>query len=128
MSWGYLIDRSEALGTLLPPKLSRVPSEEKASHAKEELDAYGASHTSEIHLVGRITLNVWRLFKHEIALTSYTFENLYYHVHHERVPKFSPKTLFDWWNDGHKARVVNYLSKRVEGNLTLLEKMDLIGR
>ncbi|CAG0914828.1 unnamed protein product [Notodromas monacha] len=128
LSWGYLIERADALGFVLPPKLSRVPSEEKTSHANEDLDPYGSAHTSEIHLCGRITLNVWRLFRHEIALTSYTFENLYFHVLHERLPRFSFGTLYEWWNGGKRETVLRYFVKRVEGNWSLLEKMDLIGR
>jgi hypothetical protein len=33
----------------------------------------------------------------ELALTSYTLENLFFHVLHERVPKFDHQTLTNWW-------------------------------
>ena len=53
-----------------------------------EKDMYGADHTSELRVAGRVVLNVWRLMRHEVAFYSYTFENMMFHVLHRRVPKF----------------------------------------
>ena len=53
---------------------------------------------------GRIVLNVWRLLRSELALTSYSFENTVFHVLHQRVPLFSPAQLAAWWCDGPLAR------------------------
>jgi DNA polymerase zeta len=50
-----------------------------------------------LHYTGRIILNVWRLLRGEVALTSYTFENTSFHVLHERVPLFSLEQLFTWF-------------------------------
>ena len=52
-------------------------------------------------VAGRIVLNVWRLMRSEVAFYSYTFENMMYHVLHERVPKVELATLTRWWT--HKA-------------------------
>lgn len=40
----------------------------KESHFASERDAYGADHQSEINIAGRITLNLWRLMRHEVTL------------------------------------------------------------
>ena len=32
-----------------------------------EKDMYGADHTSELRVAGRVVLNVWRLMRHEVA-------------------------------------------------------------
>jgi len=40
--------------------------EKKGSHFSAVKDEYGADHASEIHVVGRIVLNLWRLLRHEV--------------------------------------------------------------
>ncbi|KAF0292367.1 DNA polymerase zeta catalytic subunit [Amphibalanus amphitrite] len=97
LSWGYVLERAECLGRPLTAALSRLPLSERASRAAAESDLYGSEHTSEIHLAGRIVLNVWRLLRPEVALYSYTFENIAYHVLHQRVPEFSFRQLTEWW-------------------------------
>jgi DNA polymerase zeta len=90
---------------------------------------YGADHTSELHIAGRIVLNVWRLMRSEVAFYSYTFENMMFHVLHERLPKFDFSSLTAWWKDARlRSRVIDYYLIRVNGNLNLLEQLDLIGR
>lgn len=37
------------------------------SHFSAEKDEWGADHSSEIHIVGRIVLNLWRLLRHEVS-------------------------------------------------------------
>ncbi|CAG0890797.1 unnamed protein product, partial [Darwinula stevensoni] len=129
-SWGYLMERAAHLNIILPPKLSRIP-EDQGSQMDEEIDPYGAEHSSAIRIVGRITLNLWRLMKSEVALMSYTFESMAFHILHERVPKFSHRKLHGWWNGPTQLnlwRVVEYYAYRVSGNLALMEKLDLVGR
>ena len=53
---------------------------------------------SELKIAGRIILNIWRLMRSEVALYSYTFENMMYHTLHERVAKLQYSTLTSWWN------------------------------
>ena len=67
-SWGYLIERGVALGAEVVARLSRVPEGVRASHHLEEEDQYGADNTSQIHLAGRVVLNVWRLMRAEVRL------------------------------------------------------------
>lgn len=86
-SWGYLFERGFVLNMNLCNALSRMPLE-KEKKAKimqeEEHDRDQGDYYSEQKIPGRILLDVWRLMRHEIALTSYTFENIAYHILHRR--------------------------------------------
>lgn len=66
LSWGYVLQRASTLSVNLAQALSRVPSAKKSSHITKEQDEYGADHMSEIHIAGRIVLNLWRLLRHEV--------------------------------------------------------------
>ncbi|GLH07156.1 DNA polymerase delta catalytic subunit [Gryllus bimaculatus] len=62
---------------------------------------------------------------------SYTFENISFHVLHERIPLVSFKTLTQWW--GHRTRcfwgrVADHYLLRVRGLIRILEQLDLINR
>ncbi|KAG9463064.1 hypothetical protein GDO78_022517, partial [Eleutherodactylus coqui] len=94
-------------------------------------DEYGAETMSEINIVGRIILNVWRMMRTEAALTNYTFENVAFHVLHQRLPLFTFRTLSDWFDhksDVYRWRMIDHYMSRVRGTLQLLEQLDLIGR
>ncbi|XP_071800751.1 DNA polymerase zeta catalytic subunit-like [Asterias amurensis] len=131
-SWGYLLERAAFLDVDLCTQISRLPEFKKESHFASERDAYGADHQSEINIAGRITLNLWRLMRHEVALTNYTFENIAFHVLHQRIPLFSYRTLTDWFDHKnpqlYRWRVMEYYTVRVRGSLKLLHQLDLIGR
>ena len=84
-----------------------------------------------MNFTGRIMLNVWRLLRKEIALTSYSFENVYFRVMNRRVPYYSYNQLCQWFSSKSnllRGRVFEYFSLRVRGCIELLEKMDVIGR
>ncbi|XP_025828919.1 DNA polymerase zeta catalytic subunit isoform X1 [Agrilus planipennis] len=121
-SWGYLFERSYKLNINLRPLLSRSSLELKHSDDEQQ---------TELNLTGRIVLDVWRLLRHEIALQSYSFENVLYHVMHRRVPKFCYKDLTFWWE--HKSslfykRTIDHYLYRVRGMLDILEQLDIVGR
>lgn len=40
--------------------------ENKENRFATELDEYGADTMSEINIVGRIVLNIWRMMRHEV--------------------------------------------------------------
>lgn len=40
--------------------------ESKENRFATELDEYGADTMSEINIVGRIVLNIWRMMRHEV--------------------------------------------------------------
>lgn len=121
-SWGYLIERGYTLGLNLPPLLSRI------SNAKTKSEQ---TFSEDFNLPGRIVLDMWRLMRHEVALQSYTFENIVYHILHRRVPLYSHKDLSFWWE--HKSclyrhKTLDYYLLRVKSIIMLIEQLDLIGR
>ena len=65
-SWGYLLERALTFEIDLCTRLSRVKGSSSASNMDAEKDRWGAAHTSEIKIAGRIILNVWRLMRHEV--------------------------------------------------------------
>uniref|UniRef100_A0A8C5JPK4 DNA polymerase zeta catalytic subunit n=1 Tax=Junco hyemalis TaxID=40217 RepID=A0A8C5JPK4_JUNHY len=130
-SWGYLLQRAAALNVDLCQMISRVPDENKENRFATELDEYGADTMSEINIVGRIVLNIWRMMRHEVNLTNYTFENVGFHVLHHRFPLFTFRVLSDWFDnkaDVYRWKMVDHYVSRVRGNLLLLDKLDLIDR
>lgn len=130
-SWGYLLQRASALGVDLCQQLSRVPGDAKENRFTADKDEYGADTMSEIHIVGRITINLWRIMKTEAALNNYSFENVAFHLLHQRYPLYSPRTLSDWFD--HKThlyrwKVVDHYVSRVCGVVQLLRQQDIVGR
>ncbi|KAG8444660.1 hypothetical protein GDO86_009719 [Hymenochirus boettgeri] len=130
-SWGYLLQRASALNVDLCQQLSRIPDAKNENRFSTEKDEYGADTMSEINIVGRIVLNVWRMMRTEVALTNYAFENVAFHILHKRFPLFTFRTLSDWFDnrtDVYRWRMADYYMSRVHGTLQLLEQLDLIGR
>ncbi|CAJ1077657.1 LOW QUALITY PROTEIN: DNA polymerase zeta catalytic subunit [Xyrichtys novacula] len=130
-SWGYLLQRASALGVNLCQQLSRVPVDSKENHFAAERDEYGADTMTEISIIGRITLNLWRVMKTEVTLTSYTFENVAFHVLHQRFPTYSPRMLSDWFDhntDLYRWKMVDHYVSRVRGSMQLLQQLDVVGK
>lgn len=130
-SWGYLLQRAAALSVDLCQMISRVPDDKTENRFAAERDDYGSDTMSEINIVGRITLNLWRIMRNEVALTNYTFENVSFHVLHQRFPLFTFRVLSDWFDnktDLYRWKMVDHYVSRVRGNLQMLEQLDLIGK
>ncbi|XP_017786334.1 PREDICTED: DNA polymerase zeta catalytic subunit [Nicrophorus vespilloides] len=124
-SWGYLIDRGYTLGINYLTQLSRIVEDSKMKQSDHE------DHHSELKVTGRIVLDFWRLMKHEIALQSYTFENVIYHVMHERTARYCLRDLTNWWVHRvpkYRAKTAEYYLFRVRGIMRLMEHLDLVGR
>jgi DNA polymerase zeta len=66
-------------GTSLPQDLSRVITTPTGRN-----DSYSEHHTSNFKVTGRHVLNIWRIMRGEVTLTSYTLENIVFHVLHQR--------------------------------------------
>uniref|UniRef100_UPI0037E72DFF DNA polymerase zeta catalytic subunit isoform X1 n=1 Tax=Semicossyphus pulcher TaxID=241346 RepID=UPI0037E72DFF len=130
-SWGYLLQRASALGVDLCQQLSRVPGDSKENRFAADRDEYGADTMTEISIIGRITLNLWRVMKTEVTLNNYSFENVAFHVLHQRFPMYSPRTLSDWFDhntDLYRWKMVDLYVSRVCGTMQLLQQHDIIGR
>ena len=72
LSWGYLLQRAAQLGLDLCSQIARVPGAKEANRFSAEHDEWGADHMSEIHVAGRIVLNLWRILRHEVLASSST--------------------------------------------------------
>ncbi|KAK0142555.1 DNA polymerase zeta catalytic subunit [Merluccius polli] len=130
-SWGYLLQRASALGTDLCQKLSRIPGDSRENRFHADRDSYGADTMTEINIIGRIVLNLWRIMKTEVTLNSYSFENVAFHVLHQRFPLYSGRTLSDWFDhttDLYRWKVVDHYVSRVCGSMQLLQQQDIVGR
>ncbi|KAI1897439.1 hypothetical protein AGOR_G00083300 [Albula goreensis] len=130
-SWGYLLQRASALGVDLCQQLSRVPGDAKENRFSAERDEYGADTMTEINIIGRIVINLWRIMKTEATLNNYSFENVAFHILHQRFPLYSPRTLSDWFDhntDLYRWKVVDHYISRVCGTMQLLQQHDIIGR
>ena len=103
LSWGYVLQRGVHLGVPVAEKLSRLISpEHQTTTAKTMPDemiegGYMMEKNSDVSVPGRIVLNLWRILRPEIAVQSYTFENMAFHILHRRVPNFSFENLTAWW-------------------------------
>lgn len=125
-SWGYFIDRAQHLGIEIIQELSRIIEKHRQKRSKSS-----DSNDFEGRILGRITFNVWRLFRYELALSSYSFENCMYEVLKERVPKYTYAQLSEWWNDESRVLrwiAVEYYLTRINGTVRMLEKLDIINR
>ncbi|KAG5883182.1 hypothetical protein JTB14_018199 [Gonioctena quinquepunctata] len=123
LSWGYLIERASILGINMKPLLGRTKI--NSLRWKDE------DSPNELKITGRIVLDVWRLMRHEIALQSYTFESIVFHILHKRVPYYSFRELSFWWDHRsnlYRHRTVLYYLTRGMAVLELFDKLDFLGR
>ncbi|XP_061750084.1 DNA polymerase zeta catalytic subunit isoform X3 [Nerophis ophidion] len=130
-SWGYLLQRAAVLGVDLCQQLSRVPGDSRDNRFTADRDEYGADTMSAINIIGRVVLNLWRIMKTEVTINIYTFENVAFHVLHQRFPHYTPRTLSDWFDhhtDLYRWKTVDYYVSRVQGAMQLLQQRDIIGR
>lgn len=133
-SWGYIFQRCQSINIDIVPLLSRIPSQKIAKFRtidddtpSEELQ--NVEYESEYKLYGRILLDVWRLLRNEIALTSYSFENCMYHILHRRCALYSHEKLTRLWTECiNRHIVIGYYNDRAFGTLEILNQLDLIGR
>ena len=63
-------------------------------------DEYGRLHAAGLHTTGRLLLNLWRLMKGEVKLSSYTQEACAAAVLRLRVPRVYPQQLAAWFSAG----------------------------
>ena len=70
-SWGFLLERALVFEIDFCSWLSRVKGSSSDCNMDAEKDVWGAAHTSEFKIAGRIILNVWRLMRHEVMRGSH---------------------------------------------------------
>ncbi|XP_066587967.1 DNA polymerase zeta catalytic subunit isoform X2 [Prorops nasuta] len=130
LSWGYIFQRASIVGlNNFPFRISRICSTKSIPDSHTEKS--DTDFSLDFKVPGRIVLDTWRIMRHEIALLSYTFENIMYHIMRERHSYHSFKTLTEWWKNCSKTyryRVIEYYLTRVMGTLKILYHLDIIGR
>ncbi|KAI8791780.1 DNA polymerase zeta catalytic subunit isoform X1 [Biomphalaria glabrata] len=122
LSWGYLVERAKNLNIDLHSGLLRAQEiKEKKIIVDRDL--------SELRVTGRIVLNLWQILRHEVTLNIYTFENASYHILHRRIPLYSFHSLTSWYSDSlQRWRVLEHYLKRVQGQLEMINQLDIIGK
>lgn len=127
-SWGYLIERfREHHNMNLMSLLSR-----SEFHANGKFgDRWGYTHTSSIKINGRHVLNIWRLLKSELSLTSYTVENVCFHTLHQNFPKFLNQTLSRWIQQGQyhdRLMLFRYHKERIDIIMRIIDMQEFVLR
>lgn len=124
-SWGYVLERAQVLGLEMVKEISRITEKHRQKRFRSDENEF------EGRVIGRITFNVWRLFRHELALSSYSFENCMYEVLKERVPTYSYAQLAEWWSEPSKIMrwiPVEYYLTKLNGTIRMLHKLDIISK
>ncbi|PCH36835.1 DNA/RNA polymerase [Wolfiporia cocos MD-104 SS10] len=124
-SWGYINSRASTYGLDLGEQISRAPS----GSASGGPDQWGMRTTSTFRVVGRHVLNLWRIMRAEQNLTSYTFENVAFHLLHRRIPRYTPKTLTEWYGSNipyHANNVYQYFLSRVRMDLEIVSLAEVV--
>ncbi|CAK9439135.1 uncharacterized protein LODBEIA_P33590 [Lodderomyces beijingensis] len=128
LSWGYIVERCR--GVFDTNILSDLSRGSHRSNGKMG-DKWGYTHTANIEINGRHVLNVWRILKSDMALTSYTLENVCYHLLHRSLPRYSPHQLSSWIQSDNFQNlyvVISYFVERVRLTLKIIEVQELITR
>lgn len=126
-SWGYLWQRTRSeFGMSLTDELSRLRF--AVWHPGGD-SSYNGRHTTNLFTCGRQIFNIWRIFRGEFQLTSYTFENLAFEILHQRFPYYHPSTLTSWYNSkvpDDVNRVLQYFVSKVNMYTEMLEAAETI--
>lgn len=126
-SWGYLIERFRVVHDInLCAELSRSTFKSNGKFG----DRWGYTHTANFQINGRHVLNIWRVLRSEMNLTSYTLENISYHLLHHNLPRYLNEQLSRWiFGDfASKILVLRYFMRRIELTLKIVTVQEVITR
>lgn len=128
MSWGYIVERlRDVFGINIMLDLSRGSFKSNGKFG----DRWGYTHTSNIEISGRHMLNVWRPLRSELSLTSYSLENVTYHLLHKSLPRYLNYRLSEWLKEGTFSSifaVLSYYINRIDIVLKIINVQELITR
>uniref|UniRef100_A0A9J2Q5X3 DNA polymerase n=1 Tax=Ascaris lumbricoides TaxID=6252 RepID=A0A9J2Q5X3_ASCLU len=125
-SWGYLVERSIALGRNLLSALSRYPIE-VSEYYRPDVPKFDFNPSPR----GRILLNVWRIIRHELALRCYSRSTVIQTVLNRRFPQFSNQTISEWISSDEKCLVdvaIRHFMLCARLNLQIMSQLDLFTR
>lgn len=127
LSWGYLIERYRKMWNInLLQELSRA----KLKNLGKFGDRWGYTHTTNFRIVGRFTLNIWRVLRRDSTLNNYSFENCCYHFYHHTFPKFLNYELTKFLSGTFSLKLFglyHYLNK-IQVEEFFINSQDLIGK
>ncbi|KAJ2848111.1 DNA polymerase zeta, partial [Coemansia brasiliensis] len=130
-SWGFIIERAVlAYGLQLDCSLSRLLRFPQPKN-KPPLESWTYRKGAAIKIAGRHVLNIWRLLRNELNLTSYTFESTVAAVLGERSPHYTFAELAKWYQNGPVVahiRVLRYVHYRAMAAMCILHKTDIVAR
>lgn len=121
-SWGYLVARARHLDRNLCHELSRSDFKSNGKVG----DRWGYTHTSNVEVPGRHMLNVWRVLRSELSLTSYSLEHVAYHLLHQVVPRFGVGELTEWLTG--TAGAAGAAPQGEDGGVAAAQSMDAAGQ
>lgn len=125
LSWGYVLERSQALNMSIGSALSRVSD----THLGKNSKLVESNFVQPIMFTGRMVFSTWRIIRHEILLNTCSYERIHHHALSERVPCYGFETLSRWFNENrNRWRVIDYYLVRVVGQMRILDKFDLIAK
>lgn len=126
-SWGYLYSRSVVIDFPFLQLIGRTPY---MSPDHRNTDTYDKQKGSGISFIGRIVLNIWRLFRKEMdTLRNYTLEKLVSVTLHRVFPVFTYKQLTEWFiKPESRCNTIDYYLKRVKVTIELIDSMDIINQ
>lgn len=89
----------------------------------------------EFQVKGRLTLNVWRLMRHEVKLASYSLRTVAKAVMNRTIPMFTPHTLVTWCArglsgdiSGGVVRAIRHVLRETVASLDALAKVEWLER
>jgi hypothetical protein len=77
------------------PAVSKVPGARESGN-----DEWGTLHASGISVTGRMLLNLWRLMRSELKLSSYSLASVTAAVLRQWVPHISQQQMSSWYAGG----------------------------
>ena len=130
-SWGYFVERG-----LIGYEINFLEEFSRARfHSSTEFgrtaNRWGYNTTAAILITGRHVVNIWRVMRGDLNLLQYTFENVVFHLLHQRVPHYHPSDLTEWYRSKRSRssyRTIQYHTDRVQLNLELLDEHEFIPR
>ncbi|GJE86113.1 DNA polymerase zeta catalytic subunit [Phanerochaete sordida] len=126
-SWGYLSARAGTFGLDFGEQISRAPGRAHAGQSEQ----WGLRTTSTFRVIGRHVLNLWRIMRSELSLSSYSMENAVFHVLGRRTPRYSAGTLTEWFHSEtpeHASRLLQYCMGRATMVVEMLEVAEVIAK
>lgn len=130
-SLGYLADRACVAfeNSSLLGDISRIYGVKDDLKEMKEEDQYGWQHDSGLHVPGRIVLNLWRIIRTEVKLSSYSFQNCVASILRIRVPRVKKSIMHAWFeNHTTRWRCLSHLVLCGRLSLQIIEQLDFIGR